>query len=144
MLLADDQHAVEEFAAQGADEAFAGRIHPGSLHGCAQYPGAVCLENGVEGLGEVRPAVAYHEPHISEPVAEGEGEVAGLLHCPLAGGVRGDAAQVHPAGAVLNEYQDIQSSQQHCVDMQEVDRDDPGHLGLQELPPLRHEVARGE
>jgi hypothetical protein len=29
-------------------------------------------------------------------------------HCPLAGGVRGDAAEVHPAGAVLDEHQDVQ------------------------------------
>ena len=39
-----------------------------------------------------------------------EGEVAGLLHRPVAGRVRGDAAQVHPAGAVLDEHQDVQSS----------------------------------
>jgi hypothetical protein len=40
--LAEDQHAVEELAAQGADEAFAGRVHPRSLHRGAQDPGAVC------------------------------------------------------------------------------------------------------
>jgi hypothetical protein len=31
MSLAEDQHAVEEFAAQGADEAFADRVHAGNL-----------------------------------------------------------------------------------------------------------------
>jgi len=41
MLLAEDQHAVEEFAAQGADEAFAGRVHTRSLDGAAQNRGAV-------------------------------------------------------------------------------------------------------
>jgi hypothetical protein len=30
--------------------------------------------------------------------------VAGLLHGPLAGRVGGDAAEVHPAGAVLDEH----------------------------------------
>jgi hypothetical protein len=29
VCLAEDQHAVEELAAQGADEAFAGRVVPG-------------------------------------------------------------------------------------------------------------------
>jgi hypothetical protein len=52
------------------------------------------------------PAVAHQEPEALEPLAEGEGEgegegeVAGLVHCPFASGVRGDAAEVHPAGAV--------------------------------------------
>jgi hypothetical protein len=51
---------------------------------------------------------------------------------------------VHPAGAVLDEYQDVYALQQHGVYVQEVDCEDPGGLGAQELPSLRHEVARGE
>jgi hypothetical protein len=51
--LAEDQHAVEELAAQGADKAFAGRVHPRSLNGAPENPGADSLEDGVEGLGEV-------------------------------------------------------------------------------------------
>ena len=43
-----------------------------------------------------------------EPLAEVEGEVAGLLHRPRAGGMGGDAAEVHPAGAVLDEHQHVQ------------------------------------
>ena len=105
MLLAEDQDAVEELAAQGAGEAFAGRIHPRSLNGAPENPGADSLEDGVEGLGEVRSAVTDHELDVLEPAAEAEGEVAGLLHGPLPGGVRGDAAEVHPAGAVLDEHQ---------------------------------------
>jgi hypothetical protein len=38
----------------------------------------------------------------------------------------------------------VQSLQQHGVHAEEVDGEDPGGLGVQELPPLRHEVARGE
>ena len=72
-----------------------------------------------------------------EPLVEGEGGVAGLLHCPLAGGVGGDAAQMHPACAVLDEHQDVQFFEQHGVYVQEVDREDPGGLGRQELPPGR-------
>ena len=60
-----------------------------------------------------------------------------LLHGPLAGGRCGDAAEVHPAGAVLDEYQYVQSSQQHGVHVQEIDREDPGGLDVQELPPGR-------
>jgi hypothetical protein len=71
-------------------------------------------------------------------------QVTGLLHGPVAGGVRGDAAEVHPAGAVLDEHQHVQPFQQHDVDVPEAGCADPGGLAVQELPPLRHEVARGE
>ena len=79
------------------------------------------------------------EPNGVEPLIEGEGQVAGLLHGPLPGGMGGDAAKVHPAGAMLDEDQYVQSSQQHGIHVQEVDREDPGGLGVQELPvPLQN------
>ena len=62
------------------------------------------------------------------------------VHSPV--GVRGDAAQVHPAGAVLDEHQHVHALQQHGVHVQEVDREDPGGLGVQELPPGRAGAAR--
>ena len=142
MPLAKDQHPVEDLAAQGADEALAGRVHARRLDGADQDPGAGSLEDGIERGGEVRAAVAEQEPDVLEPPAEGEGEVAGLLHGPRTGRVRGDAADVHPAGAVLDEHQDVQSSQQQGVCVQEIDREDPGGLGVQELPPGRARAAR--
>ncbi len=54
---------------------------------------------------------------FSNPLAEGAGEVAGLLYGPFASGVRGDTAEVHPAGAVLDEHQEVQPFQQHGVDV---------------------------
>jgi hypothetical protein len=86
-------------------------VHQRSLHSGTQDPGAVCLEDGVEGLCEVRSAVADDEREVLDPSAEADGEVAGLLYGPFAGGVGGDAAKVHPAGAVLDENQDVQSLQ---------------------------------
>ena len=53
MCLTEDQHAVEELTAQGTEQALTGRVHPRSLDSGLQDPGAVCLEDGVEGLGEV-------------------------------------------------------------------------------------------
>ena len=64
-------------------------------------------------------------------------QVAGLLDRPPPGRVARDAAQVHPAGAVLNEYQHVQPCQQHRVNVEKVDGQDPGGLGVQELPPRR-------
>jgi transposase len=40
VCLAEDQHAIEEFPAQGADQALADRVHPRSLDGRAHDPGA--------------------------------------------------------------------------------------------------------
>jgi hypothetical protein len=95
----------------------------------------------VERGREVGAAVTDQEPEVLEPLAEVQGQVAGLLHGPLAGGVGGDAAQVHPAGPVLDEYQHVQPFQEHPVYVQEVDRQDPGSLGVQELPPGRAAAA---
>ena len=38
---------------------------------------------------------------------------------------------------MLDEHQDVQSIQQHGVHVEEVDGEDPGGLGVQELPPGR-------
>src|ERR1035437_11050524 len=102
MALAKDQHPVQELTAQGADEALADRVHPRSPDGGAHDPGAGGLEDGVERDSKVRSAIADHERDVLEPLAEAEGQVTGLLHCPLAGGVRGDAAKMHPAGAMFD------------------------------------------
>src|SRR5437016_2385943 len=142
MSLAEDQHTVQELSAQGADEALADRIHARRLDSGSQDPGTGGLEYCVEGGGEVRSAVADQELDLLEPLVEADGEVASLLDSPLAGGVGGDTAEVHPAGAVLDEHQDVQSLQQHGVHVQEVDGEDPGGLGVQELPPRRASPVR--
>jgi len=80
---AEDQDPVEEFAAQGADEALADRVHARRLDGGAQDGGAGGLEYGVEGAGEVRSAVADQAPDVLDALVEPEGEVASLLHGPV-------------------------------------------------------------
>ena len=94
MALPEDQHAVEELTAQGADEALADRVHLRSLDGGTQNPGAGGLEDGVERGGLVRSAITDQEPDALEPLVQGEGEVAGLLHCPVPSGFA-----VTPVGA---------------------------------------------
>jgi hypothetical protein len=49
---------------------------------------------------------------------------------------------MHPAGTVLDEHQNVYPLQQHGVHVQEIDREDPGSLGCQELPPRRAGPAR--
>ena len=67
---------------------------------------------------------------MSSNRSSGVRAIPGLLHGPLARGVCGDAAQMHPASAVLNKHQDVQALQQHGVHVQEIDREDPGSLGM--------------
>src|SRR5271170_921365 len=52
MALPEDQYAVQELPAQGADEALANRVHPRSPDGGAQDSGTDGLEDGVERAGE--------------------------------------------------------------------------------------------
>ena len=43
---------------------------------------------------------------------------------------------------MLDEHQDVQALQQHGVHVEEVDGEDPGGLGVQELPPARARASR--
>ncbi len=69
------------------------------------------------------------EPDVLEPPVEGDGKVTGLLHCPLASGMGGDAAEVHPAGAMRDEHQDIESFRQHSA---------PCKKSTARIPPAWH------
>src|SRR6266704_2277521 len=72
MRLAEDKHAVEDLAAQGADEALAGRVHPRRLDGGAQDGGAgrglgrriatVFAEAGAPVVAVSRTAAVFAEP----------------------------------------------------------------------------------
>jgi hypothetical protein len=85
MRLTEDQAAVEEFAAQRADQAFANRVHPRRLDSGAQDGGAGGLEDSIKGSREVRVAVADQEPGALEALTQVQVQVAGLLHGPVAG-----------------------------------------------------------
>jgi hypothetical protein len=61
---------------------------------------------------------------------------------PRAVRVRGDAGQVNPAGAVLDDDQGIEAPEQHGVHMDEVGREDAAGLCGQELLPGRATAAR--
>ena len=62
-------------------------------------------------------------------------QVAGLLRHPLPRRASGDPGQVHAAGAVLDEKGDVQSAQEHGVDVEEIRCQDRLRLGIQERPP---------
>ena len=133
--LVDDQDAVEEFAADGADEAFGDGVGPRRPHRCLDDPDVDGGEDGVEGGGELGVAVPDEEPEATAGVVEIHEQVAGLLGQPGTGGVRGDAEDVHPAGGVLDDEERVEPVQGDRVEVEQVTGEDRVRLGPQELGP---------
>ena len=57
----DDQHPVEQLAADGADPAFGDRVRPGRLHRGTQDPDGFADEDSIEGVGELAVAIPDQE-----------------------------------------------------------------------------------
>ena len=74
-------------------------------------------------------------PEHRRTLGQLEQQVPGLLGGPRPIGVGGDAKNVHAARLNLHNEQHVEPSQRHRVDVEEVDREHPGGLGAQELPP---------
>src|ERR1035441_6498248 len=135
MSLPGDEHPVGAFGPGGENPALRKGIRSRALRWDLEWLDAFADEHSVGRGCEVRPVVAERELDVRESLAEAHGEVAGLLHRPLAGRMPGDAAEVHPAGAVLGEHQHMQPSQQDGACVQEAGGEDPGGLGWQGPPP---------
>ena len=78
--------------------------------------------------GELAVAVADQESDGRRVAVKGGEKVAGLLGDPRAGGVSGDARQLHAPGLQLNEEQHVQPVQENGVHGEEVARQDAGCL----------------
>ena len=83
--LVDDQDAVEQFAADGSDEALGDRVRPRRLRWRLDDPDIDRGEHGIEGGGELGVAVADEEPEAPIGFVEVHEQVAGLLgdHSPV-------------------------------------------------------------
>ncbi len=142
VVAVDNQHPVQQFAADGADPSFGDRVRPGCPHRGAQDAHALASEHGIEDAGELAVAVPDHERELSHAIAEVHQEVARLLGKPGTAGVGRDPQKVHPAGGVLHHEQHVQPVQQHRVDAEEVGGEDAVGLGGEELPPGGAATAR--
>jgi hypothetical protein len=107
MLLVDYQHAVEEFTANATDEAFGDRVGPRGLHGRPDDADVDRGEDGVERRGELRVPIPDEESEAAAGIVEVHEQVASLLGQPGAGRLGGDAEDVHPAGGVLDDEENI-------------------------------------
>jgi hypothetical protein len=127
--LVDDQDAVEEFPTDGADEAFGDRVGPRRPHRCLDDPHIEGGEDGVECGGEPGVSITDEEPEPLPGVIEVDGQVAGLLGQPGAGGVGGDAEDVDAAGGVLDDEERVEPVQADGVEMKQVAGEDRVRLG---------------
>ena len=57
MAAVDDQHPVQQFAADSCDPSFGDRVRPGCPHRRAQDANALAGEHGIENAGELAVAV---------------------------------------------------------------------------------------
>jgi hypothetical protein len=103
----DDEDAVEEFAADAADEAFGDRVGSRCLHRCLDDPDVECGEHGVEDCGELGVTVPDEKPEAAAGVLEIHKQVASLLSQPGSGGMGGDAEDVYAPGGVLDDKEDM-------------------------------------
>jgi hypothetical protein len=130
-----DEDVVEAFSAQGADPALRDRVRPESLRWRLDDADSVSVEDVVEGSGELGVAIADQEPELLGAVGEVHQQVANLLGHPIAAGMGGDPGDVHAAGGVLDDDQEVEPAEDDGVDVGEVDGEDGMGLRGEELSP---------
>lgn len=135
MSLVDDQSAVEEFAADAANEAFGDRVGPRCPDRRPDDADIDRGEDGVEGGGELRIAVPDKELEASVGVVEVHGEVASLLGEPGAGRVSGDTEDVHTSRGVLDHEDRVPPAQCDGIEMKQVASQNRVRLRPQKLSP---------
>jgi hypothetical protein len=116
VLAANDQQVVEALPAGRPNPTLSDGIGVGRLHRCADDLGAGRAPHIVERPGELCVPVTDQELERGGLVAKDGDQVAGLLGHPQAGGMVGDAGQVDPPAAKLDEAEDIHPPQEDRVD----------------------------
>jgi len=133
-----DQGAVEQFGSGGADEALGGCVGAWRSGWGVDDVELVRREDLVERGDEHGGVVSNQEP---EPIdVEVHGEVAGGLGAPGAGEMSGDPGEVHVAGGVFDEEQDVELAEPDGVDDEGVTRDDPAACAVRnwvQVGPVR-------
>ncbi|MGH4023637.1 MAG: hypothetical protein ACRDRV_03535 [Pseudonocardiaceae bacterium] len=135
MCLIEDQGAVEEFAAAGADPAFHDCVHARDAVSGRDDGDAVVGEDRIERGDELVVAVADQVPHARAGVLKIHDEVSGHLGRPGCWGMCGRAENPNAAGGMLDNGQDVQSGAGEGRDLEEVRGEDGGCLAAQEGGP---------
>ncbi|GGS69029.1 hypothetical protein GCM10010156_29980 [Planobispora rosea] len=94
-----------------------------------QPPHARAGEDCVECAGERGTSVTNEEAEGTDLVTEVHEQVAGLLNRPRSGQVGGHTEDVHAPGGDFHDEQHMQALQEHRVDVEEIDGQQPMRLG---------------
>jgi hypothetical protein len=137
LLAADDQQLTQALPTDRSDPPFGDGVGVGRLNRCEDDLGAGRAPHVVKHPGELGVPVADQELERGGLVAEDGDEGAGLLGDPPPSRVSGDAGQVHPPTAELDDEQHLHPLQEGRVDGEEVAGHDPGGLLAQKRPPAR-------
>jgi hypothetical protein len=113
-----NEQPIGAFTADAAHPPLGDRVRSRRPHGSRDNVDAHRGEDRIERSGELGVPVADHKPQLVDTPAEVHKQVARLLRHPQSDRVRGDAGQMDPPAAVLDEEQDIQPSQEHCLNME--------------------------
>ncbi len=120
LMTMEDQHPIETFPTDRANETFGEGIRPWGSDWRADDPDALGAEDFVEADGELGVAIANQEPDRSSPLSEHHGQVAGLLDDPCSSRVGRDSVHVDPSRIKLDEEKHVEATKQHRVDGEEV------------------------
>ena len=135
MAAAQDEEPVQALPADGADKPLGDRFRARRPAGRLDDPDPIGCEDGVEGRGELGVAISNEERGWRRPFRQVVAEVAGLLGDPATDGVGRSPGNADEAGAVLDEEQHVEPSEQDGVDREEVTGDQALRLSVKELGP---------
>jgi|SRR5450755_4904014 len=133
MAVIPDKGAVRQLAAASADPAFGDRVHTRRRDVTEHGPDPGAGEDRVDCGGEVRAAVADHEPDPIRLVTKVHDQVACLLGGPRARWMQGHSEDSDAPGRVLYYGQDIGLGAVEQVGREEFARQDRFGLRTQEL-----------
>lgn len=138
----EDQHPIEAFTTDGADETLGEGIGSRSPHWSVDDPDAFGAKDLVEARGELSVTIPDQEPDKRSSLRKDETQIPRLLGHPLTYGVRRDSRYVHPPGVQLDEEQYVEPPKQYGLHGKEVASQRGSGLDLQELGPGRTRPLR--
>src|SRR6266568_1920476 len=110
--------------------------------GCEGDPSAFAAKHLIELVDELGIPIMDGEPDWSVLLVRLPGQVSGLLSDPGGVGMGGAVGVENAAAADLQEDEDIESSNQHRVDGEEVAGQDRSGVGSEKVCPSRTIAAR--
>ena len=124
-----NEHVIQTFSSQTADEAFTEGICPGSTHRRFQY-----LDAAGDCCKVFTKLVVPVTDQVLGPIIPGRGFTQ-LLGSPLVGGRSGDGGMHDATGVQFDDHKDVQGAKEQIVDNSEVTSPDVGCVVLQEGAP---------